>query len=248
MSLARRAYHKLRGIEPNPHRKVSYSQSGEDLIIDYVLGWMGSPTRTYLDIGAHHPTFLSNTYLFYEQGHRGVSIEPDPVLHAVIEKRRPGDTNLNIGIGSDAQEEAEFYIMNPTTLNTFSKKEAETYVKHYPGTTIDRVVKLPLVGINTMLKKHFHETAPDFVSLDVEGLDFEIIQSFDFDTHRPKVFCIETAEYASRTSLKKAIELMQFVKSKDYFLYADTFTNSIFVDGSSKNASKLPQITPLGIS
>jgi hypothetical protein len=58
--------------------RTSYSQCGEDLIVRCVFDFMKIPSPTYLDIGAHHPQHLSNTFLFYQQGAHGVNIEPDP--------------------------------------------------------------------------------------------------------------------------------------------------------------------------
>jgi hypothetical protein len=46
--------------------KVSYSQSGEDLIVRVYFDILGITNPTYIDIGAHHPYFISNTALFYE--------------------------------------------------------------------------------------------------------------------------------------------------------------------------------------
>lgn len=220
---------------------VSYSQSGEDILIEYVLGWMGIKTRTYLDIGAHHPTYLSNTYLFYTHGARGINIEPDASLHAVIAKQRPEDTNLNIGIGKQ-RDAAKFYIMHPTTLNTFSKKEAETYCLHYPEAKITDTVTLPVMPVNEIIAKYFPNTAPNLVSIDVEGLDLEIIESFDFNRCRPAVFCIETVEYEGKAILRKSTKLINKMKAQDYFIYADTFTNTIFVDRKAWQASKLPEV------
>jgi len=78
----------------------SYSQCGEDLIVNYIFNTMKIAHPTYLDIGAHHPCFLSNTYLFFRQGSRGVSIEPVPFLFSKIKRARGRDVNLNIGLSS----------------------------------------------------------------------------------------------------------------------------------------------------
>lgn len=78
---------------------------------------------SYLDIGAHDPTYLNNTYTLYEQGSTGVNIEPDPDLFARFGVRRPRDINLNIGVG-ERSGELEFFIMSARTLSTFSAEEA----------------------------------------------------------------------------------------------------------------------------
>jgi len=232
---------KLRlGKTAMPDHRESFSQSGEDILMDYVLGWMRIPTRSYLDIGAHHPTFLSNTYLFYHHGHRGVCVEPDPSLYAEIARVRPRDTNLNIGVGSKTQD-ATFYVMRPTTLNTFSKPEAEAYIKHYPDTVIEKEVQLPITTINKILEDNFDQT-PDMISIDVEGLDFEILTSLDFKRFRPAVFCIETIQYGNNGALHKAKDVMAFMEKQGYFAYADTFTNTIFVDSKKWKSQNMPKL------
>src|SRR5437868_840540 len=88
---------KLRQLQRNhsDNAQRSWSQCGEDLILQYLLMVLGIKTPSYLDIGAHHPTYMSNTWLFYQQGGRGVCVEPDPALYAEFPKKRPRDTHLN---------------------------------------------------------------------------------------------------------------------------------------------------------
>ncbi|MES2680309.1 MAG: FkbM family methyltransferase [Bacteroidota bacterium] len=211
------------------YKKISYSQCGEDLIIDFIFGTLKIAKPTYLDIGAHHPYYLSNSAFFYQKECMGVSVEPDPSLYAVIKKERPRELNLNVGVGLVSGESADFYIMNIPTLNTFSKSEAERYAA-YPGKEIKEIVKLPLLTVNEIIQKNFDNKTPNFVSLDVEGMDLEIIKSFDFSKFRPQVFCIETLTYTEDNSEQKLTEIIDYMLRQGYFLYADTYINSVFVE------------------
>ena len=214
----------------NHSKAVSYSQCGEDLIVSFLMKLLGISRPSYLDIGAHHPTYLSNTYLFYQRGCRGVCVEPDPELFKKIKRKRTGDKCLNVGIGSDADavSEMDFFIMSSRTLNTFSKAEAERY-QSYGNQKIKRVISIPLIPVNDAIGKYF-PTAPNFVSLDVEGLDFQIIQSIDFNKYRPEVFCIETLSYTENRTERKLNEIIDLMHQKHYVTYADTYINTIFVD------------------
>jgi hypothetical protein len=118
--------------------------------------------------------------------------------------------------------------MSGKTLNTFSKEEAERYVS-YGTQKIEQVVKMPLVSVNDIIKTHF-DKAPDFISLDVEGYDFAILKSFDFAKYRPKVWCIETLTYTENKTETKIKETVDYLLSKNYFIYGDTYINTIFVD------------------
>ena len=211
------------------NKKVSYSQCGEDLIIDFIFTTLKIESPTYLDLGAHHPYYLSNTAFFYLKNSFGVSVEPDPDLFKLIKNERPNEISLNVGVGIEGSEVADFYIMNIPTLNTFSKSEAERYAS-YPGKSIKEVIKLPLLTVNQIIQSNFKGKAPNFVSLDVEGMDFEIVNSFEFDKYRPEVFCIETLTYTEDNTERKLNNIIEYMLNKDYFLYADTYINSIFVD------------------
>ena len=208
--------------------KISYSQFGEDIILESIFIRLSISRVKYLDIGAHHPRYLSNTYFFYCRGGHGVCIEPNPSLFAAIQTKRPNDICLNIGVGFDEATEADFYIMSNPLLSTFSKEEAEELQK-FEDHTVSQVVRLPLKPINAILEQFF-DKGIDLVSIDVEGLDMAILASLDFALFRPTVFCVETIVYTAGQQIQKRQEIIDYLVSHDYFVYADTCCNSIFVD------------------
>lgn len=209
----------------------SYSQCGEDLIISFIFDTLGINKPTYLDIGAHHPTYLSNTFLFYQKGCQGVCVEPDPKLFDEIKKRRRRDTCLNVGVGGLQTAKADFYVMSGKTLNTFSKKEAERYLS-YRDKKIEKVIQIPLIPVNEIIKQYF-PSCPNFISLDVEGLDLPILETFDFTKYRPEIFCIETLTFSEDKSEHKIDEIIDLMNLNGYFVYGDTYINTIFVDKSA---------------
>jgi FkbM family methyltransferase len=186
---------------------------------------------SYLDIGAHHPSIISNTCYFYKRGSRGVNIEPDPYLYKRFTYKRRRDINLNIGIGSNDNEPADFYVMSKRVLNTFSKEDAEI-ARLNRNCKIKEVIKIKLLSIDSVLKSYFPENAPDFISIDAEGLDLEILKGIDFSRYRPKVFCVETLIYHQDKTTSKNTEVMQLMQDNGYFAHDDTFINTVFVDQS----------------
>lgn len=209
------------------NRRISYSQSGEDLIIEQVFMVLGRKRISYLDLGANHPTRFSNTYLFYKSGGAGVCVEPDPTLQPLFQKWRSRDSLLTCGVGVE-EGEADFFVMTTNTLNTFSREEAERY-QGYGRQKIERIMKLRLKPINTILTEHF-EACPNLISLDVEGLDFQILKSLEFTKWRPEVFCIETLTYTEDKLERKLSEIISFMQDQGYMVYGDTYINTIFVD------------------
>ena len=213
---------------------LSFAQAGEDRVLKFLFMSMGISRISYLEIGTNNPIDINNTYLFYLDGSRGVCVEPNPNLIANIKKKRPGDTCLNIGIAGDQRESTlDFYIFDESDsekgLSTFSKEEAE----HVANTThikIAEVKKIPVTPVSTVLKEYFPEKAPDLVSIDVEGLDLEILRSFDFTVCRPKAICVETVNFTVNHKKTKNRDIISFMESQGYFVYADTGINSIFAD------------------
>jgi FkbM family methyltransferase len=223
--------------------KLSYSQCGEDVIIDFIFMWLGRNEITYLDIGAHHPTWLSNTYFFYRKGCKGVLIEPDPEMAAKLVSMRPRDRCLQVAVGVDGNATAKMYVMSSRTLNTLLSKQADEY-KSYGREQVERVIEVPQRGINEILVAEFEES-PNLVSLDVEGLDLEILRNWDFTQFRPEVFCVETLTFTQNATERKLSDIVDFMKAHDYFPYADTYINTIFVSSKSwRSRGQASKATP----
>lgn len=204
----------------------SYSQCGEDIIINYMFSLRGIYKPSYLDIGAHHPFYINNTALFYQNGSRGINIEANPQLADNFKIIRKEDVNLNVGI-SDEEGELDFYILKDNTLSTFSKEECDFIVS--TGKELAEIKRIKLTTISKILKDYNNEVFPDFLSLDVEGMDFQILKSIDFTKSCPKIICVEAAQYSPIGAGKRRDELIDFLVTKGYFEYANTNLNAIMV-------------------
>lgn len=218
---------------PRPHTPLrSYAQSGEDILAHNVLcRHMRIDKPTYVDIGAHEPVFLSNTYLLYTLGCRGLLIEPDPDCVRRLRNKRRHDHVLAAGIATGDQRQAEFYRMNQPTLNTFSLKDAEDACAQGPYRIIERV-SVPVMPVAEAIDKHLAHR-PNFVSIDAEGLDVAILSSYDFDRHAPELICIEAAEFCENNIGPLRRDIFEMMDRQGYFLYASTYLNGLFVSRSA---------------
>jgi FkbM family methyltransferase len=219
-------FHSKEELLRRRSEKRSYSQCGEDLIVSYVFSLRGASNPSYIDVGAHHPYQLSNSAYFYDRGCRGINIEANPKLIQEFNWIRPEDINLNVGIGAQ-NGEMDFYVMEDSTLSTFSKSEVTVMCNS--NKKVAQILKINIVRLDDILEKYFDAKFPDFLSLDVEGMDFEILQSIAFERHSPKVICVEAAEYSPVGAGKRRGELIDFLVSKGYYEYANTNLNAIMV-------------------
>ena len=215
-------------VPPPPEHGVrSYSQGGEDVIVNCCFDLLGIKDITYLDIGAYDPIVINNTYFFYLKGARGVLVEPNVAMCEKLRAVRPEDKTLTAGIGVTAVREADYYIMSEPSWNTFSREEAEHMEKSTNGKiTIQKVIKMPLLNINDVMAEHFQK-APTFVSIDAEGLHFDILKAIDYQRFRPKVICIETMVSGTNKTIP---EIPKFMAEKDYVARGGSLVNTIFVD------------------
>jgi FkbM family methyltransferase len=216
-----------------PRGKVSFSQCGEDLLIDYVLQLRGIHKPSYIDIGAHDPFSLSNTAIFYARGCRGINIEANPMLIGRFQGARPEDTNLNVGVG-DSDGELDFFIMKDSTLSTFSEKEVNA-LKGY-GHQLDRVERIKVRTVQAIVDQYAGGVFPDVMSLDVEGQDLAILRSINFNGSVPRVICVEAAEYSPVGAGARNDQTISHLKENGYFEYANTNLNAIMVNQKFWNA------------
>lgn len=214
---------------PAPKARQSFAQQGEDIVLYHLLhDWMRLESPTYLDIGAADPIQSSNTYLLYCTGSRGVLVEPNPACVAEIRKHRPGDLVVQAGIGPGEAGEADYYVIRGTpTLNTFSPEQVAMYRKGSPQDPVEKVVKMPLVPVNRLITECLGR-APDLLSIDVEGLDLDILRTLDFATYRPGAIIAETIVMNGGGSDNTAIAGLLI--SKGYVVRGGSLYNTIFAD------------------
>jgi FkbM family methyltransferase len=185
-----------------------YSGHGEDALI---VGWFRhfgvDPAKArYLDIGAAHPIRLSNTYMLYRLGARGVLVEPDPDQAQALRRARPNDVVIDAGMAFDERRRASLFRLTSPVYNTFSRERAERIVAVSRSWTPDQrqeirdAVEVPLIPVNEVIAGNFATgEAPNVVSIDVEGVDLPILRSLDTDllSRDPEVpcfICIEAGD------------------------------------------------------
>ena len=165
---------------------VSYAQVGEDIRLARVL-W-DRPPGCYVDVGAGDPVTNSVTKLFYDAGWHGVNVEPGPVFGR-LRVARPRDVNLKLLVAAD-EGERDFWVCDPyTELSSFDRPDPSTLP---PGSRLKRQ-RIASRRLDTILEEHA-DPAIDFLKIDVEGAEREVLDSLDLRRFRPLVVIVEAIE------------------------------------------------------
>lgn len=201
----------------------SYAQEGEDRVLERLFE--GKSKGLYVDIGAHHPIRFSNTYLFYKKGWRGLNIDAMPGTKINFNKYRSGDINLELGI-SKTNEILDYYNFRETALNTFSKELADSYIKG--NWELNNIIKIKTYPLKEIFNKYLEQNIKiDFLTMDIEGLELEALQSNDWINFKPQILLIEMLDFDLSNYTGNPI--INYLTSVGYKIIAKTM-NTVFFE------------------
>lgn len=212
--------------------KVSVAQSGEDTIVEYVLMVLGInlSDEYYLDLGANHAKQLSNTYMLYKKGMRGVLVEANPQLIGELKFYRSEDVILNKCISNHSDELLQFYIMSGDGLSCTSMDAVNEMIEKNPQLYIKETITVDTITVNQILQKYFSK-APILLSIDIEGQEESILQTLDYNKYAPLIVIVERIDYGTTIATRKRQDLIADIMNQNgYFEYAFTGINSIFIN------------------
>lgn len=170
---------------PKSKTMISYSQNYEDVILDRLF--CDQPTGFYVDVGAYDPCENSVTRHFYENGWRGINIEPASIFSKLAE-HRPRDINLRLAVSDTAGSMSFVEFPDEPTLSglatTLRRDEARE------STRRTQTCEIPVRPLRDIFAEHA-VPAIDFMSVDVEGHEKEVLAGNDWSKYRPRVLVIE---------------------------------------------------------
>lgn len=203
----------------------SWSQEGEDMLLRRLFE--RQKRGFYVDVGAHHPKRFSNTYLFYKKGWQGINIDAMPGSMRLFNKWRPRDTNLEMGI-ADKSYTLDYYVFNEPALNGFSANLSKTRELAENPYHVKEVIKVKVCPLREILAQHLGNNEIDFMSVDVEGFDLQVLESNDWTKYRPRFVLAEILK-SSLESLSTD-PLVQLMAKNDYIVYAKQVNTVFFQD------------------
>jgi FkbM family methyltransferase len=194
-------------LKPINQRYTSFSANFEDVILHRIFGLKAH--GFYVDVGAAHPLFENDTKLFYDRGWNGINIEPNTVFFDQLKAERPRDHNVCAAISKSA-ESISFHEVVGTGLSTCDPSQAQ--VAHSKGYQVRRY-DVPTARLSTIL----NEVAPthiDFLKIDVEGLEQEVLATNDWKQYRPSVILLEAT--FPESPVRRQTEIRQFLEGHGY--------------------------------
>lgn len=202
--------------------KLDYSQFGEDIILKELLK-KECRNGFFVDVGCYHPKKYSNTYMLYKRGWSGINIDLEKDKIRLFNMVRPRDYNLLSAI-SDKKENLTLYRFSQYGLGS-------TIDETVASSTSDKLFDTQTIETNSLNdvinESPYRGKRIDVLSIDVEGMDFKVLSSLDFEVYMPNVVIIES----HHKSIQKILEtdIYQLLSSHSYVLRSWIFYSLIFI-------------------
>lgn len=193
---------------------VSYSQAGEDLALEYLVGHR---VGRYLDIGAHHPSRFSVTRRLYDSGWSGVNVDANPRLIRAFHRDRPRDVSLAAFVGvPDSNQSRPLYVFEEHAISTGDPVWRDKFLQE--GNRLEQTIEVPVVSLAELMSKHFSNGAPTVLNVDCEGADEEVLRSGEWSTWRPRVVAVETSGSLHAAAASGGVQFLQSVGYQIHFV------------------------------
>lgn len=169
-----------------------YSQCNQDKILNERI-FKNNKNGFYVDVGANHPTRISNTYFFEKElNWNGICIEPQKDMFELLQKERKS-INLNYGVYN---KKTELKFCNTITglsgiVETYEPKHIERINKESNEKKIQNIItKIKVDTLENVFEKYNVKTV-DYISIDTEGSEFEVLQGINYKKVKINVIDIE---------------------------------------------------------
>tara|TARA_Y100000590_G_C15606508_1_gene972134 strand:+ start:581 stop:1300 length:720 start_codon:yes stop_codon:yes gene_type:complete len=192
--------------------KKTYSQFGEDLFT--LKHFKNSSKGFYVDVGAYHPFFWNNTQLLFNKNWEGINIDINPASVEIFNEARPNDYNINAAVSNKNKKYISYYTKN--IINTMSTTVIGSAKTSFIKNNFD-IRKAKCLKLNDIISKtKFKKKKIDFLNIDTEKSEVDVLRSLNFNKYRPKLICIEI--HLKNKNYLKSHPTYLYLKKKKYKL------------------------------
>lgn len=216
--------------------KLSWAQQGEDLVLDRIIRRKLRLPKDYqgfyVDVGAHHPTIHSNTKLLYDAGWTGVNLDIQQMSVDLLIAERPRDVSLTCAVGSSMGSVRAF--LHKGRISGTNTCNADVAKRHMANGFKMNSVEIPLRTLDSILDEHKPANKRlDFLNIDVEGFELEVLKGLSLDRYPPRVIAMEI--HAAHVMEALHSETAQYLRSKGYECVGSTVITYFFMPCKSHN-------------
>jgi len=206
------------------YARPTWSQLGEDSLLHHFFKKQQS--GFYIDIGAFHPEKYSNTCMLYKQGWSGINVDVSEQTVMLLKKSRPSDISIHSAV-SDYNGSARAYMFDdgPCTVNTLDKESADRWSKRAGMTYTEQDIQV--TTLDSILKEYAAGKSIDFLNIDVEGLEMQVLNGLDFSTWNPKILAVEIHAADVQSAIKA--EVVTFLGDMGYKFVAYSLITAFFI-------------------
>ena len=199
-----------------------FSQHGEDINAMYLVHKFSE--GFYIDIGSNEPISYSNTFKLYVQGWKGILVDGNKGLIEKSKRIRKKDTCVH-AIVSNEKKQVNFYLAENNLMSSMD----DAFVKSVSSNNYKpQFITMETMSVNEIIEQHVPAGQQiDLLSIDVEGHDFEVLQSIDLHKYRPTLIIIEDLDHKS--TLPENNVLVRHLKNFNYHLVSTDRLNLYFM-------------------
>ena len=195
-------------------KRIFYSNWGVDKMAEDFF--KQRKAGCFVDVGCHQPFLNNNTYSLYKKGWRGINIDLDFGTIDMFNFFRKEDTNIHVAVSNTVEEKNLYFFHNRSAVNTLSFKE---------GSKAKEVKKVVTSTLNKIIETSIYKNKEiDFLSIDVEGYEIEVLQGLDFNKYKPKLVVLEFINHDIKEFYNQKIsniinsQINKFMENKNYKL------------------------------
>jgi len=194
--------------------KKTYSLFGEDLAA--LKFFKNKKKGFYVDIGCYHPTHINNTYLLYKKGWNGINIDVSQFSIDLFKFMRPDDLNYKCAVSETNKKVNLYYQKEHSQLTSINKLTAKKFIK---GRLKKKIINSSSLEEILSWDK-YKEYEIDFLDVDVEGADLQVLKGLNFSKRKPKLICIEIHQ----KNFKKHKIYRFLIKKKYKLIWQESFS------------------------